>query len=114
MKLSVIFICLFLAGCATSTMPFDPTKKVTAEEIRQAQAKSLLPVGIKGPYSGMPCFEYIEYKIAYCEATLSCNPGQYKRLTRKIQRMSKIYSGKCYYSREHIEAIFRIMRHPEF
>lgn len=108
MKLKIIIVCLFLAGCApTSTIPFEPQKKVTTKELQLMQVKSQLPVGTKDPYSGMSCRAYVEYQIAFCEAALTCSAWQYRRYKRELRLMSKIYSGQCLYSPGHLREILR-------
>ncbi len=107
---SLIGIILFLAACTPlSTIPFDPTKSKTSEEIAQAQIKALMPVGMKAPYSGMDCDKYVEYQIAECEATFRCSTWRYRQLKRDLQRLKKSYNSQCLYSKYHIDQVFRVM-----
>ena len=103
--------CIIATSCTPlSTVPFDPSRKQSAEEIELAQIKSLMPAGIEDPYSGMDCVEYVEYQIAYCEATYQCTLRQYRAFRRDRARLKKSSRSQCLYSKEHIQEVFRAMR----
>ena len=108
----VVAILVFVTASCTpqSTMPFDPSRKQSSEELELQQIKSVMPAGMADPYSGMDCLDYVEYRIAYCEATYQCTIRQYRALKRDLVRLNKSYTSQCLYSKEHIQGVFRAMR----
>ena len=109
--ISLLLISISVNSCTPlSTVPFDPSRKQSTEEIELAQLKSFMPAGMEDPYSGMDCMEYVEYQIAYCEATYQCTPRQYNAFKRDLSRLRKSYTSQCLYSKEHIQEVFRAMR----
>jgi len=69
-------MCIFLAGCAASTMPFEPTKK----QIVTPQVDSI------ETYDRMDCYAYYKAEIEKCYIYENCTLLKVSALERQMDK----------------------------